>query len=300
MNALIDGRKVPRNLLGKLKRSCISNSKNSDFIDNLEEDGYLFIPNAININEITKARDDIFKKLNEVSELENPYNEGIFSGRSKRDELYSDRGEFWKSVSSSKSLRNITNGKNLENIFSKIFQEPAIGFDFIFLRAVAGGKFTHMHCDSGFFTRLTKRVLTCWLVFTNITLNKGPLFIVEDSHKFNDIKKLFLDFDVAIHKDKKASIDVHPIQFAQERNTKLLTAEFNPGDVLIFGMHTVHGSFEHHAKDNKIRLTCDIRFQPKSEPKDSRYFGLNPGGTTGAGYAELNSARPLNEDWHIR
>ena len=73
-----------------------------------------------------------------------------------------------------------------------------------------------------------------------------------------------------------------------------------PGDALIFGMYTVHGTLENHSKDNKIRLTCDIRFQPKSEPQDPRYFGVEPGGTTGAGYGELNSARPLNEDWHIR
>ena len=86
----------------------------------------------------------------------------------------------------------------------------------------------------------------------------------------------------------------------RKKNTKILTAEFKPGDALIFGMYTVHGTFENHAKDNKIRLTCDIRFQPKNEPKDPRYFGVKPGGTTGAGYGELNSARPLNEDWHIR
>ena len=54
----------------------------------------------------------------------------------------------------------------------------------------------------------------------------------------------------------------------KKRNTKILTAEFKPGDALIFGMYTVHGTFENHAKDNKIRLTCDIRFQPKNEPKD--------------------------------
>jgi hypothetical protein len=65
-------------------------------------------------------------------------------------------------------------------------------------------------------------------------------------------------------------------------------------------MYTVHGTFENHTKDNKIRLTCDIRFQPINEPKDPRYFGSKPGGTTGGGYGELNSARPLNEDWHIR
>ena len=111
MNALIDGREVPRNLLGKLKKSCFSNNKDSDLINNLQEDGYLFIPNAINISDVTKARNDIFKKLHEVSELEDPYNEGVFSGRSNRDELHKDRGKFWKSVSSSKSLRNITNGK---------------------------------------------------------------------------------------------------------------------------------------------------------------------------------------------
>ena len=65
-------------------------------------------------------------------------------------------------------------------------------------------------------------------------------------------------------------------------------------------MYNVHGALENHAKDNKIRLTCNIIFQPKSEPKDPRYFGPKPLGTTGAGYGELNSARPLNEDWHSR
>ena len=65
-------------------------------------------------------------------------------------------------------------------------------------------------------------------------------------------------------------------------------------------MYTIHGTFENYAKDNKIRLTCDIRFQPNNELRDPRYFGLNPSGTTGAGYGELNSARPLNEDWHVR
>ena len=65
-------------------------------------------------------------------------------------------------------------------------------------------------------------------------------------------------------------------------------------------MNLIHGSFEHHSKDKNIRLTCDVSYQPIAEPKDSRYFGKNPGGTTGSGYGELNSARPLNEDWHIR
>ena len=300
MVALIDGIKVPNSLLGNLNETNLDKANNSDLKSALEKDGYLFLRNVVDKKIIGNARHDIFKKLNEVDELSNPFNEGIASGRSIRDKLFNDRGQFWENISSTKSLRTVTNGKALENIFTRIFEAPSIGFDFIFLRAVAGGKFTHMHCDAGFFTRKTQKVLTCWLVFTEVTLDRGPLFIIEGSHKFRDIQEKYNDFDVDIHKNKKATIDIHPVDFAKKRNTKILTAEFKPGDALIFGMYTVHGTFENHAKDNKIRLTCDIRFQPKNEPKDPRYFGVKPGGTTGAGYGELNSARPLNEDWHIR
>jgi ectoine hydroxylase-related dioxygenase (phytanoyl-CoA dioxygenase family) len=300
MDALIDKIKISPSLLGKLIETDINKSTDTELKNSLEKNGYLFLRNIINSDEIETAKNDVFKRLNEVNELKEPYKDGISSGNSNRDEMYNNRGDFWESVSSIKSLRQVTNGKSLENVFSKIFGSPSIGFDFIFLRAVAGGKFTHMHCDAGFFTRATEQVLTCWLVFTEVNLDKGPLFVIEGSHKFKDVQDKYVGFDVDIHKDKKATIETHPIQYAEERNSKILTAEFKPGDAVIFGMYTVHGTLENHAKDNKIRLTCDIRFQPKSEPKDPRYFGSKPLGTTGAGYGELNSARPLNEDWHSR
>ena len=300
MEALINGVKVPSTLLGLLKETSLKNKSDEQLRNSLNNDGYLLLKDAIDKNDITKARNDIFEKLNQVDELADPFSEGISSGRSRRDELHKDRGVFWENVSNTESLRKITNGNNLKGVFSRIFGISSIGFDFIFLRAVSGGKFTHMHCDAGFFTRKTQKVLTCWLVFTDITIDKGPLFIIEGSHKFSDIKTKYKGFDVDIHKDMKATIDTDPITFAQQRNSKILTAQFHPGDALIFGMYTVHGTFENYADDKKIRLTCDIRFQPNNELKDPRYFGPNPTGTTGAGYGELNSARPLNEDWHVR
>ena len=300
MEALINGVKVPSTLLGLLKETSLKNKSDEQLRNSLNNDGYLLLKDAIDKNDITKARNDIFQKLNQVDELENPFSEGISSGRSRRDELHKDRGVFWENVSNTESLRKITNGNNLKGVFSRIFGISSIGFDFIFLRAVSGGKFTHMHCDAGFFTRKTQKVLTCWLVFTDITIDKGPLFIIEGSHKFSDIKTKYNGFDVDIHKHMKATIDTDPITFAKQRNSKILTTQFRPGDALIFGMYTVHGTFENYANDKKIRLTCDIRFQPNNEIKDPRYFGPNPTGTTGAGYGELNSARPLNEDWHVR
>ena len=297
---MINGIKVPQNLLGNLIETNLLESKDTDLQNALKKDGYIYIKNVIDEDEIAKAREDVFQKLGEVNELKHPFVDGIASGKSNRDVLFSNRGKFWEQVSNISSIRNITNGKNLNKIFDKIFGMPSVGFDFIFLRAVAGGKFTHMHCDAGFFTRATQKVLTCWLAFTDVPPNKGPLFVIEGSHKYDDIYKKYYGFDVDKNKDLKATIDSHPIDFAKERNSKILTTDFNQGDILIFGMYTVHGTFENHSKDNKIRLTCDIRFQPQKEPKDLRYFGVNPGGTTGVGYGELNSARPLNEDWHIR
>jgi hypothetical protein len=84
----------------------------------------------------------------------------------------------------------------------------------------------------------------------------------------------------------------------------LLTATFEPGDVLLFGMFLVHGAFDHtggtEGRSACVRISCDVRWQPASEPRDPRYFGADPGGTFGGGYGELNGAKPLNVDWHQR
>ena len=90
------------------------------------------------------------------------------------------------------------------------------------------------------------------------------------------------------------------IESIQKSRHELLAIVSNPPKPIGRGRLLKSTPVGQYAKDNKIRLTCDIRFQPESEPKDPRYSGLNPGGTTGLGYGELNSARPLNEDWHSR
>ena len=296
----IDGSVVPEDILGELSRTSFLDSSGQALRFKLERDGYIYFPELIDIKEIKEARSEIFKRLYEVDELEAPYLDGRFSHRSRRDELHNDRGAFWETVSNGKLLRNVSNGPVLEKVTSQIFGTPTVGFDYLFLRAVPQGRSTHLHCNSGFFTRVTKEVLTCCIAFTEIPLDNGPVFIVEGSHKFIDIHDNFKDFDVALNKEQKASIDEHPVSFARQRNAKLSTTTFTPGDVLIFGMDTLHGAFENYAANNRIRLTCDIRYQPRDKPKGHRYFGVNPSGTTGAGYGELNGARPLVEDWHIR
>ena len=61
--------KIPPSLLGKLNETNINKSTNSELRNSLEKDGYLFLRNIINPNQIEVARNDVFKRLNEVNEL---------------------------------------------------------------------------------------------------------------------------------------------------------------------------------------------------------------------------------------
>ena len=53
-----------------------------------------------------------------------------------------------------------------------------------------------------------------------------------------------------------------------------LTAEYRMGDILIFGMRTVHASLDNQT--HFFRFSTDTRYQPASEPIDGRWIGENP------------------------
>ena len=50
-----------------------------------------------------------------------------------------------------------------------------------------------------------------------------------------------------------------------------LTADVHAGDIVTFGLYTLHGSTTNTT--NRFRLSCDVRFQPASEPMDERWGG---------------------------
>ena len=92
----------------------------------------------------------------------------------------------------------------------------------------------------------------------------------------------------------------NPAELARQRGVRMLTADFRAGDVVLFSMKLLHGTLDNQSPIGRTRLSCDVRWQPSSDPVDPRYSGPEPSGTTGIGYAELNGAKPLNESWHQR
>ena len=75
---------------------------------------------------------------------------------------------------------------------------------------------------------------------------------------------------------------------------RLLSTDFEAGDVVVFSGFTLHGSLDNNSPDERVRLSCDVRYQPAADPHtDERYFGVDPKGSKGGGYADMRGAKPL-------
>ena len=297
---IAQGEPVPRSMMGEFVDSSAVFPDTDELSRRLQNDGYLFLRGLHNISAVRAARREVFERLQEVGEVKSPPEDGIFTGVSHRREREADLGAFWQAVSEGPCLRAVTHGSRIREIMTCVLGEATLPHDYAFIRPAPVGRSTGPHCDYPFFARATERVVTVWTALGPVPLSDGPVTVIEGSHRFQDLIQATRGFDVACDTSRKSTRPENHIGFARARNTRLLSAEFGPGDMLIFGMFTWHGTLDNHSPLGRLRLSSDVRFQPLSDPRDSRYFGSNPGGTTGAGYGELNGAKPLTEPWHTR
>lgn len=298
--AQVHGNPVPVDLLGELQDSTALGTDAGGLQARMAADGYVFVRGAVSPALARAARAEALSRLAQVDEIADPAGEGVFTGRSRRRELVPDLGAFWKSVSEGPSLRRATHGPELRGLVSLLLDEPARPHDYLFLRVGTPGKATDLHYDLPFFCRGSQRVHTVWLALGDIAPDQGPLMVLEGSQAFEDLIAPVRRIDYDSKGAPRVAAREDAITLARERGTRLLTTHFRPGDAVVFGMTLMHGSFDYHSATHRVRLSCDIRFQPEADPTDPRYFGPDPTGTTGAGYGELNGAKPLTDSWHVR
>jgi len=263
-------------------------------------EAYVCIPGFFSEEDVLAVRRAVFTKLATVGEIHGAPEEGIYAGSSKRREQIEHLDQFWREISENWALRRVTHSRALHECCDSLLEAPSIAHDFLFLRVSNYGRKTPVHSDHGFFTRSTDKVITAWIAFGDIPLRMGPLFVLENSHNHTRVRESIRDFDVARDTDRKASWSETPLEVARQLSCRVLTRHMGPGDLVVFGMNILHGSLDNVDPDQRIRLTCDVRYQPRSDTRDPRYFGPDPGGTTGHGYGELVGAIPLDEAWHVR
>jgi len=297
---VVKGQQVPSEMVGELTDSTSLLDKPQELRKRFKQDGYLFLRQVLPRHVVMAARREVFQRMADVGEIADPAEAGIATGASHRADTEPDLGRFWKSVSEGPALRATSHGSAIAAVLSLVFGEPARPQDYMFLRAGPVGRATGLHFDYPFFTRNHDRVATVWLPIGDVPVSDGPLVVVEGSNQFRDLIDPMIGFDISKDNSRKADLGSDAVSFAAARGARLLTRDFEAGDIALFDMYTAHGSLDNHSSINRVRLSCDVRWQPASLPFDERYFGSDPPGTTGIGYAELNGAKPLTQDWHVR
>ena len=304
-DCVVQDHPVPDELVGCFRDSTADLNNGGELPRRLDDEGYVFLRGVVDRDEVLAAREEVFGRLMEAGEIQPPAIEGIASGRSRRREQFDDLGAFWRSVSEGPALRQVSHGPRVRESANAVFGEPARPHDYMWLRPGPVGCSTGLHCDHPFFTHNANRVCTVWMALGDIPVSDGPLMIVEGSNKFTDLIESMRSDDDQVESSaevaqqaayqRQSTDDI--LAFVRARKTRLLTEDFQAGDLIAFSMFTLHGSLDNHSPIGRTRLSCDVRWQRASDPMDERYFGPNPTGAAGNSYGDMRAAKPLTEPW---
>lgn len=187
-----------------------------------------------------------------------------------------------KEVTHSQAFLELAEAPAYFSFFERFFAEPAITFGYKWLRAVGSGDSTSPHYDVVYMGRgTTTRLYTCWTPLGSIGLEDGPLAVLVGSHNlpsYQRVRDTYGRADVD-HENIESFFSHDPLEITARYGGQWQTTAFQPGDALIFGMHTMHGAIRNES--NRFRISTDLRFQPAAEKIDERWVGDTPMGNYG-------------------
>jgi Phytanoyl-CoA dioxygenase (PhyH) len=270
---------------GELRRTP-PGSGQSDLPKRLDDDGYLYLPGYLSRGDVLATRRDLLARFAALGCVapDTPLDDavpGLAASRLPRNALARE----------SAPLQQLLYGDSMTDLFERLLSESTRHFDVTWLRAYPPGWGSDPHMDSVFMNRGSPRLLTAWIPIGDIDMTLGGLLILEGSHRLEDVKRDYASRDVdeycANYDDaaEKAGRDFpawdgtlsdDAIGLRSQLGLRWLTADFRAGDVLVFTMYTVHAGLDNNG--DRIRLSCDSRWQPAAEPIDERFVGESPAG----------------------
>lgn len=253
----------------------------------MDEDGYLLLRGYLSRDAVLAARRELCRKLDRAGLIDRrrPVTEAIFSG-STAQVADVDRKAFARGLRTGQAVRAVCHGPEVMGFYERFLGGPPLGFSFIWVRNVRVGAATGVHFDWVYMGRGTRNLYTSWIPVGDVPLTEGPLVVLEGSHRIEELRGTYgaldVDRDDPAGKPRQRyaggwlTKDVGEVQ--ARFGGRWLTAEFRPGDMLLFGMFTLHCSLDNRSPENRIRLSTDSRYQLASEPADERWTGEEPFG----------------------
>ena len=249
----------------------------------LEEDGYLYIPGFYDRDEVLAARQELtgFLAAEGALDPDHPALDAVAKAGLEMT-FRADLGN------SSRALSALIYSDRVLKLYEGLLGGEVRHYDYTWLRAVAPGFGTDPHLDIVFMGRGTPNVMTAWTPLGDIDLRVGGLLVLEGSHRATDLRRTYgsLDVDALCSNTegqnltgargfmRSGAITRDAAGLREELGGRWLTSEFAMGDLLTFGMFTVHASLDNRSR--QIRLSSDSRYQLASEPVDERWIGEHP------------------------
>jgi hypothetical protein len=236
----------------------------------MADDGYLLIRKLHDPAKVKATRRVVLENLAANGQLDPSaaLDRGVIGAQA--------RGSFLggsKAITHTPEFLSLVESPELMQFFSDFLGAPSLTFNYKWLRAVGHGDFTGAHYDIVYMGRGTHNLYTLWTPLGDVPFEKGPLAVLQGSHRFERIKETYGRMDV--DRDRVTGwFSDDPIDMTERYGGRWMTTEFEMGDALIFGMFTMHGSLNNMT--HEYRLSCDTRYQRADEPADERWVGENP------------------------
>ncbi len=242
----------------------------------MDDDGYLLVRGLHQRDTVLRARRKILEFCNTGE------GNAILPGTDLMDAIINPGGTLpntygRRAITHAPEVRAVLEGKPMFDFFERYFDEPVLTFDYKWLRLVGQKLYTGAHIDIVYMGRgATRKLFTCWTPFGDIPVEMGTLALCVGSHKLPGFQKLRDSYGkMDVDRDRVGGwFSDDPVEITTKFGGQWQTTNFEAGDVLIFGMWTMHCSTNNQT--NRWRVSCDTRFQPVSEPVDERWVGENP------------------------
>ena len=272
----------PSSDIAPLRDSSAWRGNSAGLLERFDEDGYLFMRGFHPRAEVQRARDAVVQRLAALGVLDSG-DDGLDARR--RPGTTSSMSQL-QPVTRDAAVSDLLESPRLFEFFSTLFGEAATTYEFKWLRAVGEGGATGVHYDVVYMGRGSQRVHTIWTPFGDVPLDHGPLAVCAGSHRLESYARLRATYgQLDVDRDRISDngwFTEDPLEVTRRFGGQWQTAAFAAGDVLVFGLYTLHASCTNTS--DRWRISCDTRFQPAGDPLDERWGGAAPTGHTHFGH----------------
>lgn len=273
----------------------------------IEEDGYLFLKGLLNKGEVLAARQEVMNRLMAAGVLDKRYPAMMGIAAPKEEIDGRATGSFMPLMArDNPALDKVIHEGPMIRFYEFFLGGPVRYFDYTWFRVKRPGinTATTPHCDIVYMGRGTHNLFTSWIPYGDVPIDMGGLILLDGSHKLSELKATYGATDVDLFcenegdaRDVVAAAKAEGRELTAEERTRIhwnstgsysndavvaraelggrwLTAHYEVGDILVFGMHMMHASADNQS--NQYRISSDTRYQLASEPADERWIGADP------------------------